>query len=285
MRLKLNVDYNRRSFEGLRELALFAGAGGGILGGHLLGWRTVCAVECDRYAASVLAARQNDGTLRPFPIWNDVRTFDGKPWKGRVDVVSGGFPCQDISAAGKGKGLEGERSGLWREFARIIHEVGPRHVFVENSPILTIRGINVVLGNLAEMGYDAAWGVLGADDVGAPHVRKRIWIVAQLSDSLHYRLGEPIQYVAPQGSATPPDARSDGKAQPVADAESVKFRRLESKSGQQKDTTAAWNDGEAQPVADARGERQCEQWERVLPATAFAPPERDSWRSVEPAVG
>lgn len=183
MRLKLNVDNNRRSFEGLRELALFAGAGGGILGGHLLGWRTVCAVERDKYAAAVLAARQNDGTLRPFPIWDDVRTFDGKPWKGRVDVVSGGFPCQDISAAGKGKGIEGERSGLWKEFSRILHEVGPRYAFVENSPILTVRGIHVVLGDLAEMGYDAAWGVLGADDVGAPHVRKRIWIVAQLADA------------------------------------------------------------------------------------------------------
>jgi site-specific DNA-cytosine methylase len=85
----------------MNELALFAGAGGGILGGHLLGWRTVCAVEWEPYPASVLAARQNDGVLPPFPIWDDVRTFDGRPWRGVVDVVSGGFPCQDISVAGK----------------------------------------------------------------------------------------------------------------------------------------------------------------------------------------
>src|SRR5690625_5070782 len=141
----------------LRELALFTGAGGGILGGHLLGWRTVCAVERDAYAAAVLAQRQNDRCLEPFPIWSDVETFDGKPWRGIVDVVSRGFPCQDISAAGKGAGIDGERSGLWGEMARIIREVRPRFVFVENSPVLTSRGLGRVLGDLAEMGFDAEW--------------------------------------------------------------------------------------------------------------------------------
>jgi site-specific DNA-cytosine methylase len=163
----------------MNELALFAGAGGGILGGHLLGWRTVCAVEWEPYPASVLCARQNDGLLPTFPIWDDVQTFDGKPWRGIVDVVSGGFPCQDISAAGKGKGITGERSGMWREMARIISEVRPRFAFVENSPMLTVRGLGTVLGDLAEMGFDAKWGVLGAADVGANHQRDRIWIVAK----------------------------------------------------------------------------------------------------------
>ena len=162
----------------MNELALFAGAGGGILGGLLLGWKTVCAVELDPYAASVLVARQNDGILPPFPIWDDVCTFDGRPWHGLVDVVSGGFPCQDISTAGRGAGITGERSGLWKEFARIVGEVRPRFAFVENSPALTIRGLDVVLGDLAEIGYDAEWCVLGADDCGAPHHRKRIWILA-----------------------------------------------------------------------------------------------------------
>jgi len=161
----------------MNELALFAGAGGGILGGKLLGWRTVCAVEWEPYPASVLCARQNDGLLPPFPIWDDVQTFDGRPWAGIVDVVSGGFPCQDISAAGKGAGIDGERSGMWGEMARIIHEVQPRYVFVENSPMLTSRGLGRVLGDLASMGFDARWGVLGAADVGAPHQRNRIWIV------------------------------------------------------------------------------------------------------------
>jgi DNA (cytosine-5)-methyltransferase 1 len=163
----------------MNELALFAGAGGGILGGHLLGWRTVCAVEWEPYPASVLCARQNDGFLPPFPVWDDVQTFDGKPWRGIVDVVSGGFPCQDISAAGRGEGIDGERSGMWREMARIIHEVRPRFVFVENSPMLTSRGLGRVLGDLASMGFNARWGVLGAADVGAPHQRDRIWIVGK----------------------------------------------------------------------------------------------------------
>jgi len=162
----------------VNELALFAGAGGGILGGKLLGWRTVCAVEWEPYPASVLCARQNDGLLPPFPIWDDVQTFDGKPWRGIVDVVSGGFPCQDISAAGGGDGLEGERSGMWREMARIIGEVRPQYAFVENSPMLTIRGLGTVLADLASMGFDAEWCVLGADDIGACHHRERIWILA-----------------------------------------------------------------------------------------------------------
>ena len=162
----------------MNELALFAGAGGGILGGKLLGWRTVCAVEWEPYPASVLVARQNDGILPPFPVWDDVQTFDGKPWRGIVDVISGGFPCQDISSAGKGAGIDGERSGMWREMARIIREVEPRFVFVENSPMLTSRGLGRVLGDLSSMGFDAAWGVLGAANIGANHQRDRIWIVA-----------------------------------------------------------------------------------------------------------
>ena len=162
----------------MNELALFAGAGGGILGGKLLGWRTVCAVEYEPHAAAILAKRQNDGILEPFPIWDDVRTFDGKPWQGIVDVVSGGFPCQDISSNGKGAGIRGKRSGLWAEMSRIIGEVRPRYVLVENSPMLTIRGLGTVLGDLAEMGFDAKWGCIGADAAGFPHHRARFWMVA-----------------------------------------------------------------------------------------------------------
>jgi len=162
----------------MRELALFAGSGGGILGGHLLGWRTVCAVERDAYSAQVLAQRQNDGALPAFPIWSDVCSFDGRPWRGLVDVVSGGFPCQDISAAGNGAGIDGERSGLWREMARIIGEVRPKKAYLENSPLLVGRGLAVVLGDLTEMGYDAQWCIVSASDCGAPHQRDRCWLVA-----------------------------------------------------------------------------------------------------------
>lgn len=180
--MKNNVTLPERQ---LRTLHLFAGAGGGILADLLLGHRPVGAVEIEEYPRKVLLARQRDGILPKFPIWDDVSTFDGKPWRGRVDVVCGGFPCQDISAAGSGEGLDGARSGLWMEMARIIGEVEPRHVLVENSPMLTSRGLGRVLGDLAEMGYDARWGVLGANAAGACHNRARIWIRA---DSMRLRL-------------------------------------------------------------------------------------------------
>jgi len=172
----------------VNELALFAGAGGGILGGHLLGWRTVCAVEWEPYPASVLCARQNDKILPPFPIWDDVQTFDGNPWRGIVDVVSGGFPCQDISAAGKGAGITGSRSSMWKHMARIIGEVRPQYVYVENSPMLVTRGLDVVLADLAALGFDARWGVVSAADVGANHKRERIWIRAKQRHFLSYTM-------------------------------------------------------------------------------------------------
>ena len=203
----------------MHELALFAGAGGGILGGLLLGWRTVCAVEIDPYARSVLLARQNDGTLAPFPVWDDIRTFDGRPWRGRVDVVSGGFPCTDISAAGKGAGIEGEQSGLWVEMARVIGEVRPRLAYVENSPMLTSRGLGRVLGDLAEMGFNARWGVVSAANTGAPHLRERIWIMAHADGAgLEGRDGAVVRQRAGKRLAGP-------SGSPVADANSDRFQR------------------------------------------------------------
>lgn len=179
---------NQQSTDGqLRELALFAGAGGGILGGYLLGWRTVCAVELEPYPASVLCARQNDGILAPFPIWDDVCTFNGKPWRGLVDVVSAGFPCNDISTAGKGAGIKGKKSGLWSESKRIIGEVEPSYVKLENSPALTTRGLGAVLGDLAEMGFNAEWGCIPASTFGSCHERERIWIMASNSNSAQFK--------------------------------------------------------------------------------------------------
>jgi len=175
MKEEQNVLLPKRS---MRELHLFAGAGGGILGGMLLGHTTVCAVELEPYCREVLLQRQRDGILPKFPIWDDVCTFDGNPWRGKVDVVCGGFPCQDISSAGKGAGITGERSGLWSEMARIIGEVRPKYAFVENSPMLTLRGLGRVLGDLSELGYDARWGVVGSGHISGSHLRERIWILA-----------------------------------------------------------------------------------------------------------
>jgi DNA (cytosine-5)-methyltransferase 1 len=208
----------------MNELALFAGAGGGILGGKLLGWRTICAVEWMPYPASVLCARQNDKALESFPIWDDVQTFDGRPWKGIVDVISGGFPCQDISVAGKGAGIEGERSSMWGHMARIIDEVRPRFVFVENSPLLVTRGLDKVLGDLTEIGYDARWTIMGASDVGAPHQRKRFWMVAHTRHGSGWDLGAPqTRHHPPPQWATYPNtlSRSSEQSAPMGDPYSL----------------------------------------------------------------
>jgi DNA (cytosine-5)-methyltransferase 1 len=238
----------------MRELALFAGAGGGILGGHLLGWRTVCAVEWDAYAASVLVARQNDKILPPFPIWDDVQTFDGRAWRGRVDVVSGGFPCTDISTAGRGAGIDGEASGMWRHMARIIGEVRPQYVFVENSPALVHRGLARVLGDLAALGYDARWGVLGAADAGAPHRRDRIWIVAADADCV----GDGKQH---HHATSRPDVNESSVN--VADAHGSFLERERISGGIQSDDSGAWiSRAEAAFVADATSERLPQQRQR-----------------------
>jgi len=148
------------------------------LAGCLLGWRTVCAVEIDSGARKIVLDRQRDGVIEQFPIWDDIKTFDGTNWRGRVDVITGGFPCQDISTCGQGKGLNGSRSGLWSEMARIIREVRPMYALVENSPMLTSRGLGRVLGDLAGMGMDARWGVFRASSAGAAHHRSRLFLVA-----------------------------------------------------------------------------------------------------------
>jgi DNA (cytosine-5)-methyltransferase 1 len=168
----------------MNELHLFAGAGGGILGGMLLGHTPVCAVEIEPYCREILLQRQRDGIMPKFPIWDDVTTFDGNPWRGKVDIVCGGFPCQDISVAGRGAGIEGERSGLWKEMARIVGEIRPRYVFIENSPLLRTRGLSVVLKDLAQMGYDARWGMLGGKAIGLCINGERIWILADASNCI-----------------------------------------------------------------------------------------------------
>lgn len=162
----------------MNELALFAGAGGGLLGTRLLGWRTVGAVEIDPYCREVLLRRQRDGVLPLFPIWDNIKTFRGGPWRGKVDVVTAGFPCQPFSVAGKRQGESDDRN-LWPETIRVVREVGPRYVFLENVPgLLAHDYFGTILGELAASGFDAEWGVLSAAAVGAPHLRKRLWILA-----------------------------------------------------------------------------------------------------------
>lgn len=160
----------------MNELALFAGAGGGILAGQLAGWRTICAVERDDYATRILLQRQNDGILPAFPVWDDIRTFDGKPWRGIVDVVSGGFPCQAYSTAAAGRNVADD---LWPEMLRVVADVAPRYVFAENvSP----KAIDRAADELETLGYETKAIPLSAADLGGDHIRERYWLLAYADD-------------------------------------------------------------------------------------------------------
>lgn len=183
--------------ESLRVLDLFSGIGGFSLGLERTGgFRTVAFCEIDPYCRAVIAKHWSG-----VPIFGDIRELTAKTLAGNThgqnvpkirgirersgtdtgricDIICGGFPCQDISFAGKGAGLAGERSGLWSEYLRLIGEIRPRYVIVENVSALLNRGLDTVIGNLAEIGYDTEWHCIPASHVGAPHRRDRVWIVA-----------------------------------------------------------------------------------------------------------
>jgi len=152
--------------------SLFAGIGGFDLGLERAGMEVRWQVEIDPFCRKVLA-KHWPGVKR----YEDVREVGAHNLE-PVELICGGFPCQDISNAGKRAGIEGDRSGLWGEYARIIRELRPRYVLVENVAALLVRGIDVVLRDLAESGYDAEWDIISAAAVGAPHRRERVWIVA-----------------------------------------------------------------------------------------------------------
>jgi DNA (cytosine-5)-methyltransferase 1 len=252
----------------MNELHLFAGAGGGILGGILLGHTCVCAVEIKEYRRRALLQRQRDGIFPRFPIWDDVQTFDGNPWHGRVDIVAGGFPCQNISPAGDRTGIKGIKSGLWREMARIIREVRPTYAFVENAAMLTVRGLGTVLGDLAEMGFNAKWGVLGAADAiwldGTPvfdHERLRCFIKASHPD----RIGQ----LQPQGCVSDERGRpSNGIATP---AHANSFGQQSAIAAQ---TVEIYSQGNTSPFERARN--------RISVPIAAA---NNGWWTNEPGVG
>lgn len=164
--------------------SLFAGIGGFDLGFERAGMVCKWQVEIDEFARKVLAKHWPDVRRH-----DDVKTFpptEAEDW--RVDVICGGFPCQDISYAGAGAGIDGERSGLWSEYARIVRTIRPKYVVVENSPALAARGLDRVLGDLAGCGFDAEWSILSACAMGAPHMRERLFVVAN-SNGEHGQAG------------------------------------------------------------------------------------------------
>lgn len=166
----------------LRLLDLFSGTGNFSLGLERSGaFQTSAFCEIEPYCRRVLKKHWPN-----VPIYGDVTLLNKNILERdeiSIDAIAGGFPCQDLSAAGKKAGLSGERSGLWYEYARIIGEVRPRYVIVENVSDILIRGFDDVLRSLAALGYDAVWHCIQACDVGAPHIRDRVWVVAFLPDT------------------------------------------------------------------------------------------------------
>jgi len=168
----------------MKTLHLFAGIGGGLLADLILGHDPIAAVEKNAYCCKILRQRAKEGWFPNLRVFEqDVKLWDSSEYVGKVDCIHAGFPCQDISCAGKGAGLDGEKSGLFFEVVRTVRTVGPRYVFLENVPAIVYRGLNRVLAELANVGYNAKWCVLPANAIGAPHVRARWWCLAEVADT------------------------------------------------------------------------------------------------------
>lgn len=165
----------------MRALSLFTGYGGIDLA--LEDYvRPIMYCEIEKYCQGIILSRMDDGTLPFAPIWNDVTTLDGKKLRGLVDIIYGGFPCQDLSVAGKGAGLAGKRSGLFTEIIRLAQESSSAFIFLENVPAIRTRGSLQVQEALASIGYDTRWCTLSAAEVGAKHKRERWFCLAKRRD-------------------------------------------------------------------------------------------------------
>lgn len=169
----------------MNGMDLFTGSGAFSLAlrNTIPDYRTVCYVENDGYCTAQIVCRIADGHLDDAPVWDDIRTFDGRPWRGKVDIITAGFPCQPHSVAGQRKGEQDERN-LWPDTARIIGEVRPRYALLENVAGIISNGyVWTVLADLAEIGYDTEWDVVSAAFVGAWHHRERLWLLVTDSES------------------------------------------------------------------------------------------------------
>ena len=236
---------------------LFAGIGGFSLGLERAGMQCKWQVEIDDFARRVLHKHWPE-----VPRHDDVRTFPPAEDDYSVDIICGGFPCQDISVAGKGAGLSGERSGLWYEFARVIGELRPRYVIVENVAALLHRGMDTVLADISTLGYDSEWHVIPASAVGAPHQRERVWIVAYSSGE-HFAHERGGNCTNASGGGT---WRDNGGRSSADDRWQLEAEKDEN-------------------VADANGAGREKQRRPKPESTQQAAAELSCWWETEPAVG
>jgi DNA (cytosine-5)-methyltransferase 1 len=189
----------------MKELSLFTGAGGGVYGTKLLGWKTIGYVEFDDYCQQIIAARIKDGIFDYAPIFTDIRAFSveyAAKYSGLVDVITAGFPCQPFSTAGKQKADADERN-MWPFTLQVIKSVQPQWCLLENVPGLLGRHryFETILKDLSEAGYDASWTCISAQGVGAPHKRNRLWIVAMANAASYGLEGSNGSICRKQGKA------------------------------------------------------------------------------------
>lgn len=274
---------------------LFAGIGGGLLADLILGHTPIVAVEWEPYACKVLRERAAEGWFTGLYVWEgDVRLFDPSDYTGRVDCIHAGFPCQDISVAGKQAGVsEGTRSGLYREVLRIAGVVRPRYLFLENVAAILSNGLGTVLGDLAAMGYDCRWLCIRASDVGAPHHRDRWFALAYSRNAgIHQRRGSYGAWeemrVLGGNERDGVSSRDEEKSDVLADAESERRRETgQFRCDEQEERIAS----SSEAVSNTNHER-CEE----LDAPGISEiPGRDGrcvdarwgseWWSVEPGLG
>jgi len=211
----------------LNALDLFSG-----IAGNTLALRDYCKViaycEADRHAQAVLISRMSDGSIQHAPICTDIRELSGIELRGVIDIIVGGFPCQDISVAGNGKGLEGERSGLFFQILRLAEEIEPAFLFLENVPAIRTRGLARVIGELSRIGYDCRWTMLSAQEVGAHHRRER-WFCLAYRSSFGWGEGKSESKVLSRWD----DASSGGKAVANANVQRLEVREQSDKIKQQ----------------------------------------------------
>lgn len=233
----------------MNGLSLFSGYGGIDLA--LSEWvRPIMYCDIEPYAQGIILSRMDDGSLPFAPIWNDVTTMDGTKFRGLVDFVYGGFPCQDISVAGNGAGLEGKRSGLFYEIARLANEIKPTFLLLENVPAIRTRGALEVQERLASLGYDTRWITISAAEVGANHKRERFFCLVAHTERINLR-DESWWSIGTdwEGKAKP---RNNGKKRPLAYADSLR-EQPEQKNWEH--TLSRANDGgKDESLADANGE-------------------------------
>lgn len=231
----------------LKVLDLFSGIGGFSLGLERTGgFETVSFCEMKPHAQAVLAKN-----FPGVPCHSDVTTYEFQ--RGEADVITAGFPCQDISFAGVGAGLAGARSGLYREVVRALRVVRPRYAVLENVAALLSRGLGTVLGDLAEVGYDAEWHCIPASAVGAPHRRDRVWIVANARGEQHEGYCAPLSgaIAAQLSEASVANAHPERELQPEGPLENL-WRRL-GDGGEALANAPGW--GRGQDVVYVKGQK------------------------------